>query len=94
MKIINNLQTQINYKSKDIHPLDLEYKKKIQAGLKKTFQLNCKIEDLESIVAPYELKKIIKNLQPKHYEIGEHYRANFHIHTDASDGNLTAESFL
>lgn len=84
----NNIQFSFKY------PLDLGYKKLLQQGLKDSFQLNCKIEDLNSIVGPTELKSIITNLKKYHYEVGENYRANFHIHTNSSDGNMTPKEFL
>lgn len=73
---------------------DLPYKKLLQQGLKDTFQLNCKIEDLEPIAGPFELKKIISSLKPEQYVAGDNFRANFHLHTIASDGRFTPEEFL
>lgn len=84
----------ILFKSKQITPRDLEYKKLLQKGLKDTFELSCKVEDLESVVGPDELKSIIDRLNPKQYEVGENFRANFHLHTKASDGSLTPKEFL
>lgn len=84
----------VNFKNKSLHPVDLAYKKALQQGLKDTFQLSCKIEDLTSIAGPIELKNIINNLKPFQYEIGENFRANFHLHSIASDGNLTPKDFL
>ena len=66
----------------------------MQKGLKDTFDINCKIEDLASVATPTELKNIINKLQSFQYETGENFRANFHIHTIASDGCLTAKEFL
>ena len=90
--------TQSNYKSSfkglNISARDLQYKKMLQKGLKDTFGLNTKIEDLSSIAGPDELKKIIKNLKPYQYEVGDNFRANFHLHTKASDGSLTPKEFL
>lgn len=77
-----------------LHPIDLAYKKALQQGLKDTFQLDCKIKDLTSIAGPVELKHLINNLKPNNYEVGENFRANFHLHTIASDGNLTPKEFL
>ena len=93
MKIlkINNHQS---FKSNKLHPKDLAYKKTLQQGLKESFNLDCKIENLNSIAGPMELRDIISKLKPFHYERGENFRANFHIHTVASDGSLTVEKFL
>lgn len=90
--------SQSNYKSSfkglNISARDLQYKRLLQKGLKDTFGLNTKIEDLSSIAGPDELKKIIKNLKPYQYEVGDNFRANFHLHTKASDGSLTPKEFL
>ena len=94
MKVLCINSNHVNFKNKNLHPVDFAYKKSLQKGLKDTFNLSCKVEDLASIAGPIELKEIIENLQPKHYEVGENYRANFHIHTVASDGRLTPKLFL
>ena len=87
-------QSKVSFKGSKLHPKDIEYKKLLQKGLKDTFEMNCKVEDLESIAGPVELSKIINNLKPKQYEVGDDFRANFHIHTVASDGRLTPKEFL
>lgn len=89
--ITNNFK---NFGSLNLHPTDLAYKKQLQKGLQDTFKIKCKIEDLASIAGPIELKNIIENLKPYHYEVGENFRANFHLHTNASDGRLTPKEFL
>lgn len=76
------------------HPVDLSYKKALQKGLADTFDIKCKIDDMESIAGPYEFMNIIKNLKPENYKPGKNFRANFHIHTDASDGLMTVNDFL
>ncbi len=73
---------------------DSYYKKSIQTGLKDSFGINCKIENLNSIAGPNEVKSIISKLKPFQYEVGDDFRANFHLHTKASDGNLTPKEFL
>ena len=73
---------------------DIAYKKLLQQGLKDTFSINCKPEDLNPIAGPDELRTIIAMLKPEDYKVGENFRANFHIHTKASDGSLTASEFL
>ena len=82
------------FKSKKLSPEDLEYKRLLQKGLKDTYDITCKVENLDSIAGPNELKSIIERLNPRQYEAGEDFRANFHIHTNASDGRLTPKEFL
>lgn len=89
---INNNPT--NFNSRTLHPIDLAYKKNLQQGLKDSFDIKCKIEDLASIAGPIELKEIITNLKSFQYKVGENFRANFHLHTIASDGDLTPKEFL
>ncbi|MBE7703539.1 MAG: hypothetical protein E7Z89_05760 [Cyanobacteria bacterium SIG28] len=94
MKILSITSSQQNFKRGNLHPTDLAYKKSIQKGLKDTFNLSCKIEDLESIAGPVETREIITKLNPSQYVPGDNFRANFHIHTRASDGKLTPKLFL
>lgn len=95
MKIqVSTKNTPQNFGQKYLHPIDLNYKKLLQQGLKDTFNINCSIQDLTSIAGPVELKNIITNLKPQHYEVGKNFRANFHIHTNNSDGSLTPTEFL
>lgn len=75
-------------------PEDAAYKKLLQQGLKDSFGISCKVEDLESIAGPKELRFIIGKLKPEHYEIGENFRANFHMHTSAVDGQMTLDDYL
>lgn len=82
------------FKGTNLHPTDVLYKKALQTGLKDTFGINCKIEDLSAVAGPHELKNIINKLKSFQYEVGENFRANFHLHTRASDGRLTAKEFL
>ena len=73
---------------------DLAYKKLLQKGLQDNFGISCKQEDLNAIAGPFELKQIINRLKPEHYQVGDKLRANFHLHTIASDGRLTPKEFL
>lgn len=93
MVSINSLNNQ-QYFSGLVYPKDLNYKKDLQKGLSDTFGINCKIENLNSVAGPDEIKSIINRLKPFNYEVGENFRANFHLHTKASDGNLTPKEFL
>lgn len=94
MKIYTINSQQQNFKSNKLHPIDLAYKKSLQKGLQDTFDIKCKIQDLTSIAGPIELRKILAKLEPKHYRPSDNFRANFHIHTIASDGKLTPKKFL
>lgn len=76
------------------YPNDLNYKKSLQLGLKDSFGIDCKIQDLASVAGPDEVKTIINKLKPFQYEVGDNFRANFHLHTKASDGSLTPKEFL
>ena len=75
-------------------PADIQYKKLLIQGLKDTYGVSCKLTDLDSIAGPQEFKHIINNLKSTFYKIGENFRANFHIHTTASDGCLTLQDYL
>lgn len=96
MKIsMNSNHSNISFNSRiPFVPADLAYKQKIQQGLSDTFNLSCKIEDLDSIVGPFELKSILQKLKSQNYEVGKDFRANFHIHTEHSDGSMTVRDFL
>lgn len=94
MKINQKINNHTTFKGINLSTKDLNYKRALQQGLKDTFNLNCKIEDLKSIAGPDELHQIIGKLQPNHYEVGDNFRANFHLHTRASDGNLTPTEYL
>ena len=90
--IINNNHT--NFKSNYLHPVDIKYKQSLQLELKKSYGINCELSDLASIAGPIETRSIINLLKSKNYEVGKNFRANFHIHTNASDGRLTPQEFL
>ncbi len=90
----------VNYKNKQVafkgvfYPKDLNYKKALQKGLMDSYGISCKIQDLDAVAGPNELRGIISKLKPNQYEVGDSFRANFHIHTKASDGRLTPKEFL
>lgn len=94
MKILCVSSTNINFKNNKFANADLGYKKLIQNGLKNEFGINCKIEDLKSIAGPNEMKSILAKLKAFQYQVGENFRANFHIHTKASDGSLNVDEYL
>lgn len=90
---MNYVNCKLSFKEK-FYPKDLSYKKALQTGLKETYGINCKLEDLNSIAGPEEIHSIISKLKPNQYEVGDNFRANFHIHTVASDGRLKPKEFL
>ena len=94
MKIMCVENRSINFKSAKLHPVDFAYKKALQKNLQDSYGIKCKIEDLKSIAGPIEVREIIKKLNPFQYIVGENFRANFHLHTIASDGRFTPEEFL
>ena len=51
---------------------DVDYKQKLIEGLKNTFNLDCKIEDLQSIVGKDEFKSIVPKYKPQHFVKHEH----------------------
>lgn len=78
---------------------DTEYKKQI---IKQSKLPNLTIDDLTSVVGPYELEEfIIKNTNnPQIYTPSQEnrekgiFQANFHSHTKYSDGRATVEEML
>jgi len=85
----------VSFKAKlQLHPVDIAYKKQLQQGLKDTFNLSCKIDDLKSVAGPVELQTLLNKFQPKHYVVGDDYRVNYHIHSKASDGGMSSKEFL
>ena len=94
MKVSLHTTNKTAFKGAEIFSKDLAYKKLLQQGLKDSFGISCKLEDLQAIAGPQELKQIINRLKPEHYQVGDNFRANFHLHTTASDGRLTPKEFL
>ena len=94
MKIFSIESENPSFKNIRPHPVDIKYKKWIQQGLNDTYGISCTLKDLEPIAGPIELRNIIAGLKYKHYVPNDEFRANFHIHAVASDGNLTPKIFL
>lgn len=94
MKVSFNTNNKTSFKCAYLPPKDAAYKKLLQKGLQESFGILCNIKDLDAVAGPVELKNIIKKLKPANYEVGDNFRANFHLHTTASDGSLTPEEFL
>ena len=94
MKIFSTTINPPDFKGLNLHPADLVYKKQLQQGLKESYGLTCKVEDLNSVAGPMELREIISKLRAFQYVVGSNFRANFHLHSEASDGSLTPKEFL
>ena len=93
MKILP-VSKEINFKSIKLSQADIAYKKLLQQGLKDTYGVNYSQECLKSIAGPDEMKSILAKLKAFQYQVGENFRANFHIHTKASDGSLSVDEYL
>lgn len=105
--MINSIQpfnTQRSFKAQ-LSANDLKYKKQLISGIKEHYQFNPTIDDIESVLAPGQVKDILKRFTPKHYVTGENdslfdnvkkgeYRVNLHVHTMHSDGTMTAAEYL
>lgn len=91
--VVDSVANKVSFRSR-YYSKDLNYKIALQKGLKDSFGINCKVENLQSVAGPEEVFSIISRLKPFQYEVGDNFRANFHIHTKASDGNLTPNDFL
>ena len=83
-----------NFGSIKLSQADIAYKKLLQQGLKDTYGVNYSQECLKSIAGPDEMKSILAKLKAFQYQVGENCRANFHIHTKASDGSLSVDEYL
>ena len=54
-----------------LHPVDLKYKQMLREGIQDTFQFSPKIEDLDSIAGPVELRQLLKSFSYKDYKLGD-----------------------
>ena len=93
-----------NFKS-GLTPADLAYKQKLIKGIQQRYQFTPKVESLKSVVAPDELKALLKKFAEKHFKIGKResefesakngsFRVNLHSHTRCSDGFMSPIEFL
>lgn len=81
---------------------DIRYKQALIRGVQERYQFTPKIEDLKSILAPEEMKNILRKIPSSFYDVGDkfvrvkegNYRANLHVHTTKSDGSMTPEEYL
>lgn len=86
-------------------PADLAYKQALVKGIQRKYQFTPKIESLKSVLAPNELKTLLKQFTEKHFSIGRSdekfenvinggFRVNLHSHTRCSDGFMAPADFL
>ena len=55
----------------NLHPIDYKYKQALIEGIRSQYQFTPKLENLKSIVAPNQLKELLKKLRPQNYSIGK-----------------------
>ena len=80
-----------------VEPLDKFYKVALQKGLKEKFGLKCKLDDLNSIAGPFELKKLISKFTPRDFELGPKTNGIFigdKAHEYALDGTFRVNLHL
>lgn len=86
-------------------PADLLYKQELIKGIQQKYQFTPKLESLKSVLAPGELKTLLKQFTEKHFAIGRSdakfenvinggFRVNLHSHTRCSDGFMAPADFL
>lgn len=98
---------EVPFTSAQLTPNDFRYKVAIIKGLFEKFNIKVSLEDIESIVAPDELKELLKNFKPKDFMTGKleqeqlfdnvrakKFRVNLHSHTRYSDGHMRLKDFL
>lgn len=85
---------------------DLMYKQALISGIHRKYQFSPKVEDLSSVLAPIELKSLLREVPSSFYEVGLNasslfenvkkalYRINLHVHTNKSDGSMTPSEYL
>lgn len=78
------------------YPQDSEYRKALAQ------KVGCTTEDLGVVIGPQELKDILCGLEFENFSVGKNFentkngtfKANLHMHTLDSDGNMTVEQLL
>ena len=55
----------------NLHPDDIKFKQALIEGVRSKYQFTPKLENLNSIVAPNQLKELLKKLRPQNYAIGK-----------------------
>ncbi len=88
-----------------LSPADLVYKQKLIKGIQQKYQFTPKVENLSSVLAPEELKNLLKKFTSKHFSVDANgkkfenikngdFRVNLHSHTRCSDGHISPTEFL
>ena len=80
----------------------VSYKNALIQGIQRRFQFTPKIEDLDSILTPFELKELLRKIPADFFDVGAdfknvktgNFRVNLHIHTKKSDGSMSPEEYL
>lgn len=82
--------------------IGLRYKEALIQGIQCKYQFTPKIEALNSVLSPEELKLILKRVPASFYDVGDsfenvkngNFRINLHVHTQKSDGSMTPQEYL
>lgn len=80
----------------------VSYKNTLIQGIQRRFQFTPKIEDLDSILTPFELKEFLRKIPADFFDVGAdfknvktgNFRVNLHAHTRKSDGSMSPEEYL
>lgn len=73
--LYNRAQNQVSYKA-NLCPRDLRYKEALIRGVQEKFQFTPKIEDLDSVLAPFEMQQLFRKLLPVHFSTGNNFEAD------------------
>ncbi|MCM1003226.1 MAG: hypothetical protein NC408_02675 [Candidatus Gastranaerophilales bacterium] len=81
---------------------DIRYKQALIRGIQERYQFTPKIEALNSVLSPNELKVFLRNIPSRFFDVGDsfenvregNYRVNLHTHTIKSDGSMTPLEYL
>lgn len=57
--------------NRNLHPIDISYKKELINGLSSKYRFTPNFEDMSSILAPNQLKSILKKMKPKNFSLGK-----------------------
>lgn len=70
VSIVSQSQSNITCFRANLSASDLVYKNKLAEGLRNSFDINVSAESLKSVLAPEELKILLKKFTPKNYSFG------------------------
>ena len=82
--------------------IKLGYKEALIQGIQRRYQFTPKVEALNSVLSPDELKLILRRVPASFYDVGDsfenvksgNYKINLHVHTEKSDGSMTSQEYL